>query len=213
MLKNELSCSLPGNPAAVCNHPRPSAAPTRGGPGAIKTERTPTPPPVLPARLSARHLGACWVTLTTGPSEGSRARLRGKDRGSMGNEALLCKWDSFWITLSARTDWRGRTPLQSGCLRKIFIEVSRSCSAVFRHRHFQFKRKPVTNVFFYYYCLATPAPFGSHCVIFQVSRIHFSTFPCCRSSLLRLRVKRWLVDQSGSSGHRRQAEPRCTVWL
>lgn len=129
MLKNELSCSLPGNPAAFCNHPRPSAALTQGGPGAIKMEQTPTPPKSpRPTRLSARHLGACWVTLTTGPGEGSRPRLWGKDRGSMGNEALLCKWDSFWITLSAHTDWCRHTPVQSGCLRKLFIEVSRSCS-------------------------------------------------------------------------------------
>lgn len=88
-----------------------------------------------------------------------------------------------------------------------------------RHRHFQFKRKPVTNVFFLLF--GNTVPFGSRClcVIFQVSRINFSTFPCRRSSLLRLRVKhwcvlkRWLVDQSASSGHRRRAEPRRTVWL
>lgn len=74
---------------------------------------------------------------------------------------------------------------------------------------------------FFFYCLAPPFPFGARCLcaIFQVSRINFSTFPCRRSSLLRLRVKHlcelkpWLVDQSGSSGHRRRAEPRRPVWL
>lgn len=54
----------------------------------------------------------------------------------------------------------------------------------FRHRHFQFKRNPVTNVVFLLF--GTTGPLGSRCLcaIFQVSRINFSTFPCRRSSLL-----------------------------
>lgn len=73
-----------------------------GGPGTIKTGWTASS---LPACLSACHPGACWVTLTTGPSEGSRTPLQGKEEGSMGNEALPCKWNSFWITPSAHTHY------------------------------------------------------------------------------------------------------------
>lgn len=66
-------------------------------------------PPSLPACLPTCHLGACWVTLTTGPSEGNCTLLQGKEGGSMGNEALPCKWSSFQIT-----------PATHRCTHKLF---------------------------------------------------------------------------------------------
>lgn len=126
-----------------------------GGPSTIKTERT---APSLPACLPACHPGACWVTLTTGPSEGSRTPLRGKEGGSMGNEALPCKWNSFWITPSTHrythtvfystsvftegttACWRNLSGVLCPGRRRfmgIMVEVSKSCGEGFMHRKLQ----------------------------------------------------------------------------
>lgn len=103
MLKNEISCFLTGMYAAAWNYPGPYAPSSIWGPQRIKDRAKIPHPPHLHSQLvclPARHPGACWVTLTTAPSEETCARLQGREGGIMGNEASPCKQSSFWITSS-----------------------------------------------------------------------------------------------------------------
>lgn len=161
-----------------------------GGPSTIKTEWT---APSLPACLPACHPGACWVTLTTGPSEGSRTPLRGKEGGSMGNEALPCKWNSFWITPSTHTDTLSHTHTQFSTVL-VFREGTTACwrklSGVLRTGRRSFiasiKEKNKSDIWFIseakaaillqvsFAICSNIDGIGSSCVILKFSSFHFS---------------------------------------
>lgn len=179
-----------------------------GGPSTIKTERTAS---ALPACLPACHPRACWVTLTRGSNEGSHTLFRGKERGNMVNEALLCKWNRFWITthtqivfcitsIYRRDNSLLEEPLQSPGMRRfigIVVEVNKSYSVRAETASIQ-KGKKICNELF-----TSEAKIGILQQIWQhsphwlslllcdyeVSKINFPVFPYLVSAPLFLKIK------------------------